>query len=178
MDAAQFSIKGMYRDLLKGPDQRVIYDSGWTSNTIMPSCRILLTAFMKNEVSAGIRYLAVGEGDAQWDKTGAPAPDPGPPDLVHRCIDAPIPQNQLELRYLNDQELEVNDPTKRLQIKATLAAGYPAPLSNTTSYPLREFGLFGSLGADSKDCMINCVRHPVIYKDKDSTLVRVIRLYF
>lgn len=169
----------MYRDILKGPDQQMTYDSGWNSNTIVLSCRILLTAFMKNEVSAGIQYLAVGQGDAQWDKTGAPAPDSGTTDLVHRCGNDPILQGQLELRYLDDQELEVNDLTKRLQIKATLAAGYPTPLPNTTSYPLREFGLFGPLRADSKkDYMINCVRHPVIYKDQASTLVRVIKLCF
>jgi hypothetical protein len=41
---------------------------------------------------------------------------------------------------------------------------------------LREFGLFGQLAGS--DYMLNSIRHPVIHKDGDATLIRVVRLYF
>jgi len=53
--------------------------------------------------------------------------------------------------------------------------GFPAPVEFNT-YPLREFGLFGIFAG--QPFMINCVRHPVIYKDLSATLVREIKLYF
>ena len=35
------SIKGIYRDILKGPGDRIIEDRGWASNTIVTRCRVL-----------------------------------------------------------------------------------------------------------------------------------------
>ena len=52
----------------------------------------------------------------------------------------------------------------------------PPPDENLSSYPLREFGLFGKYG--TIPYMIDCIRHPVIHKDTSTTLVRVVRLYF
>jgi hypothetical protein len=170
------SIKGIYRDILKGPDGRILEDRGWASNTIVTRCRVLLAGFMKNEPSDGIQFMAVGQGLAAWDNTGAPAPDPATTtDLVNRFTPT-IPVANLALVYLDDADHEVVGPTNRLQITTTLAPGYPTPLAPLTTYPLREFGLFGRFGPN--DFLINCIRHPVILKDASTTLIRIVRLYF
>jgi hypothetical protein len=168
-------IKGIYRDMLLGEDSKLIYNTGWVSNTIMNRCRILLAGFMKNDPSNGIQYLAVGSGSEEWDNTGAPAPDPAAEDLVTRFTPT-IPYANLALVYLDENDSEVTGPTNRLQLTATLSPGYPTPGPLLHTYPLREFGLFGSF--DSVDYMINYIRHPVIHKDESATLIREIRLYF
>lgn len=170
------SIKGMYRDILKGKKNNIIYDSGWVSNTIVDRCRILLAGFMKNDPSNGIQYLSVGQGLEAWDTTGPPLPNPVTTiDLVNH-FDPPIPVSDLDFAYLDENNAAVAGATNRLQITATLEPGYPAPIAPLATYPLREFGLFGRF--DGTGYMINCVRHPVIHKDESATLIRVIRLYF
>jgi hypothetical protein len=186
----RISIRGRYRDILIGPGKRIVYDSGWRSNTIVRQCRVLLAGFMKSDQQAsGIQYLAVGQGDeawdAQWNTATPPPPDPSSTNLQNR-FDPPIPvppaspvpgKDYLEIIYLDDSDNPAASGvvTNTLQIKAVLSPGYPAP-SQFNTYPLREFGLFGSFGAT--DYMINYVKHPVIYKDTSATLVREIRLYF
>ncbi|NIM18409.1 MAG: hypothetical protein GTO45_41040 [Candidatus Aminicenantes bacterium] len=174
MERIGASIKGMYRDILKGPDNNVIFDSGWGSNMIVDRCRILLAAFMKNEGTMGIQNLKVGTGNKDWDNEGPPEPDA----LVIGLEDPnPVEVANLDLVYLNDQDAPVTVPTPRLQITATLGEGEPEPPEpHLTTYPLREFGLFGKFG--DEEYMIDCIRHPVIHKDVSSTLVRVVRLYF
>ena len=83
---------------------------------------------------------------------------------------------QLDLDYLDINDEIVAQPTNRLQIKATLPAGFPPPVPPATSYPLREFGLFGRF--NHTDFMINSIRHPVIHKDINASLIRLVRLYF
>ncbi len=178
MDEICSSIKGIYRDVLRDRDDNIIFDSGWVSNLIVDRCRILLAAFMKNDGSNGIQCIKVGRGDADWDVNGAPPPDKtiiGLVDQVHPCT---INVGDLELVYLNEQDAEVRGPTPRLQITATLGVGQPEPPpdSNLSTYPLREFGLFGKYG--TKDYMIDCIRHPRIDKGVNTTLVRTVRLYF
>jgi hypothetical protein len=176
METISNSIKGIYRDILKGLNGNIIYDSGWVYNTIVDGCRMLLAGFIKNEPTNGIQYLAVGQGNKVWDTDGAPVPDPLiTTDLVDK-YSPPIDFSELSLVYLDENDAEVPGPTSRLQITATLAPGYPAPISPLTTYPLREFGLFGKF--DRTDYMINCIRHPVIHKDASASLIRVVRLYF
>ena len=170
------SIKGIYHDILKGVDDNIIYDSGWHSNTIVHRCRMLLAGFMKNDASSGIQSLAVGQGLKEWDDTGAPEPDPATTTDLVNGYSPPIPVSDLDLVYLDENDVVVIGPTNRLQITATLKPGYPAPISPLDTYPLREFGLFGSLGG--ADHMINYIRHPVIHKDDSATLIRIVRLYF
>lgn len=174
-------LKGFYRDILTDPNQQVIYDSGWKTNTIVDSSRILLASFIKNEASNGIQSLMVGQGLEEWDaKGGIPMVDPiTTVGLVTPYSDKTISVAEMELDYLDgDDDPKVSPtPTNRLQIKATLVPGYPPPSgSDLNTYPLREFGLFGKFGGT--DYMINCVRHPVIHKDTSANLVRTIRLYF
>jgi hypothetical protein len=177
MEIISASIRGIYRDILKGKGNNTIYDSGWVSNRIVDRCRTLLAAFMKNDQPHGIQYLAVGTGLEKWDTTGAPPPDssviqledPNPYKIQVDDID-------FNLVYLNENDVEVDGPTNRLQITVTLGPKEPPAVEPLSSYPLREFGLFGKFG--SKDYMIDCIRHPVIHKDVSATLIRVLRLYF
>ena len=176
MEITDNSIKGIYHDILKGADDNIIYYSGWRSNTIVHRCRMLFAGFMKNDASSGIQFLAVGQGLKEWDGTGAPEPAPATTTDLFNGYSPPIPVSDLDLVYLDENDAVVIGPTNRLQITATLEPGYPAPILPLTTYPLREFGLFGSLGGT--DNMINNIRHPVIHKDSSSTLIRVVRLYF
>lgn len=174
------SLKGIYRDITKDLHGSVVADSGWRSNRIVNNCRGLLAAFMKNDPEIqvnGIYCLKIGKGDVLWDENGAPSPLENDFQLID-----PVPfviplSDKLKITYLNDQEAEVSGPTSHLQITATLDANEPPPPDeNISSYPLREFGLFGKIG--DKDYMIDYIRHPVIHKDASTTLVRVVRLYF
>src|SRR5690606_30392801 len=126
MEPMNTPIAGIYRDRLKRPDGTLIYDSGWTSNTIVDRCRILLAGFMKNESADGIAYLSFGRGDPAWDSGGLPAPGPEATDLVNRYPEI-IEAVDLELDYLDNSGQVVAGPTSRLQIRATLEPGFPAP---------------------------------------------------
>lgn len=171
-------VRGMFRDILKGANDDVIYDSGWVSNTIVDRCRMLLAGFMKNDPSGGIKYLAVGQGKESWDEKGSPEPGPASISLVNQCYPPIYVTDSLhfDMDYLDEDDAEVVKPTSRLQITVTLEPGYPRPLQPLTTFPLREFGLFGTL--NGTDYMIDCIRHPVIHKDESATLIREIRLYF
>lgn len=174
MEIIGASIKGMYRDILKGPDSNLIYDSGWRTNTILLRCHIMLAGLMSNAPSNGIEFLAVGQGEESWDTEGIPPVEPDAVNLVSRF---PDPVTDLELVYLDETYEVVDGPTSRLQVTATLEPGYPPPVSRVLStYPLREFGLFGHL--NETEYMINNIRHPVIHKDAFATLIRIIRLWF
>lgn len=169
-------LKGMYRDILQGPDGDVRHDSGWTSNTIVERCHVLLAGFMNHDLTNGIQFLAVGRGDAAWDTPAGPPPPPATAtDLVNRFPET-IPFDQLDLTYLDLNNEVVAGPTNRLQITATLSEGFPTPPAGLSAFPLREFGLFGNFGGE--DYMINYIRHPVIHKDTASSLIRVVRLQF
>jgi hypothetical protein len=172
MDVIGKTLRGIYRDRLIGPDNRLLYDSGWIANTVVNRCRILLAGLIKGELEGGIHHLAVGGGDETWDTEGVPAPDPdtttGLVNGYAPTIPYPNPDLDLTVVYLDNKK-------SQLQITATLRPGYPAPEAPSTVYPLREFGLFGG---PEGDYMINCVRHSVIPKHESTTLIREIRLYF
>ncbi|MBW2662035.1 MAG: hypothetical protein JRD93_08640 [Deltaproteobacteria bacterium] len=179
MEIIGTSIKGIYRDILREQNNNIIHDSGWVSNTIVDRCRILLAGFMKNDQPKGIQYLAVGKGIKDWDTTGAPPAD----SSVTQLMDPNPFQIQvadLDLVYLDKNDAEVAGPTHRLQITATLGTNEPPAVAPLSSYPLREFGLFGQYfdGTNYYEYMIDCIRHPVIHKDVSATLIRVVRLYF
>jgi hypothetical protein len=168
-------IKGMYRDILKGPGGAVILDTGWRSNTIVHGSRIMIAAMMKNDSPMGIQRLSFGQGEKAWDATPPGAAPEETDKLVSPYSDS-IPVSEMIVTYL-EADTPVSDKlTNCLQITATFKPGFPEPLSPLWSYPLREFGLFGSCGG--VDYMINCVRHQVINKDVSATLIREIKLIF
>jgi hypothetical protein len=176
IERLEHGLRGIYRDRLIGADGAVRFDSGWTANTIVDRCRILLAGFIKNTPTDGLSFMAVGQGRAAWDQSGPPPPDPTTTTALETPYAAPIPVDQLQLAYLNDRNDVVSTPTSRLQVTATMPEDYPAPIGETSSYPLREFGLFARLNGE--DYMINCIRHPVIYKSVGDKLIRVVRLFF
>lgn len=179
------NIKGIYRDVLTDRDGNVIFDSGWKSNLIVNGCRILLAALMKNNTPGGITCLRVGIGDPAWDDLADGPPPPVETDNAltdtEHFFEIPVGDN-LVLEYLYEAGEPPGDPTHRLVISAALGKDEPTPPNPALStYPLREFGLFGVYVDEhgvSHEYMIDSIRHPVIHKDEDATLNRVIRLYF
>ena len=177
MNDRVLSIKGIYRDVMTDAHGVVIHDSGWVSNTIVDSCRFLLAGFIKNEAFSGIQYLQVGEGEDAWDEDGVSPANSEDTKLVDAFDGDPLAT--LTIDYLDEsgQELGGEERSAWLQITARLEPGYPT----ASSYPLREFGLFGTFdpgeGGDLEPFMINNIRHPVIYKDASATLIRVVRVF-
>lgn len=169
------ALRGIYRDLMMDPDRRVLQDSGWVSNTIVTRFRVLLAGFVHNDTAVGIHSLRVGQGDEDWDLNGAPPSPLDTTDLVNPH-GTPIAAADLEIEYLDESDIVQTAPSPRVQVTATLPTGYPPALPGLSTYPLREFGLFGRL--DGADAMLNSIRHPVIHKDESATLIRVVRLYF
>ncbi|MCK4761385.1 MAG: hypothetical protein KAW12_04235 [Candidatus Aminicenantes bacterium] len=177
------SIRGIYRDIIKDENHRIIYDSGWKSNLIVDRCRVLIAAFMKNENTRGIQKVKLGRGQKEWDNEdeGPPAPVP-----ATAALEDPEPylvdENAWSLEYLDENDQHANTPTDRLQVTITLGENQPpAPADSVvTTYPIREFGLFGVFtdGAGDHDYMIDCIRHQVIHKDTSATLIRKVKLYF
>lgn len=174
------SIKGIYRDILRDSDNTVIYDSGWKSNIIVDKCRILLSAFIKNEQARGIQSLKAGQGDPRWDTDGAPAPTA---QLTALTDPSPYIVNagDLQIDYLDENDEVVSNPTNRLQVSVTFGLNQPPAVAPLSSYPMREFGLFGQYTDSSGtvyEYMIDCIRHTVINKDATTTLERSVKLYF
>ncbi len=177
MTRSNLWIRGVYRDVVEDAEGGVVYDSGWVSNTIATSCRVLLASFINNDPTAnGLRYLAVGRGEDAWDSDGAPAPDPDVNTTLVQAYEPPIDVADLEVVYLNAAGEVQEEPTSCIRITATLEADYPQPVTGLSTYPLREFGLFGELGG--VPYMLNNVRHPRIDKAASETLIRVVRLSF
>lgn len=169
------TILGIYRDRLLDPGGAPVRDSGWRKNLIVLHCRILLSAFLKNEGGAlGIQSLQVGRGEAAWDTTPPAAADPVTTNALVDPAPFVIPVASLVLEYLDESDSVVPGPTERVQVTATLGPNQPSP-SGSPPFPLREFGLFGVLGGTP--CMIDYVRHPLIEKDGAVTLERKVRLY-
>jgi hypothetical protein len=169
-------IKGIYRDRLIRPDGSLARDSGWQHNMIVLRCRILLAAFLRNDVNSpmGIQGVQVGRGDPSWDHPPATAmPDAAHTDSLVDPLPFTIPVDKLEFRYLTDHDVEIAEPSHRIEVTMKLDLNEPPPDAGN-SFPLREFGLFGEL--DGKPCMIDYVRHPLIEKDSAVMLERKIRL--
>lgn len=166
--------KGLYHDRIIIPKDCII-DLGWHSNIIVDRCRHLLAAFMKGDPSSGIQALKVGKGATSWDDM----PPETPLKTIEQLTDSnpvDIPVDSANIIYLDAAGNPTAGPTHRLKITVTLAPGTPPVESGETSYPLREFGLFGQFG--SEEYMIDYVRHPVINKQVDDTLERTVYLIF
>lgn len=173
MDSTLSLPKGIYHDRIITAQSHVV-DFGWRSNIIVDRCRYLLAAFMKGDSPNGIQLLAVGRGLESWDQT------PEPPSRTEQQLTNPAPSEiQIEpgqIEYLDATGVPTAGPTHRLQVTVTIEPGIPPIEDGEITYPLREFGLFGKFG--DEEYMIDYVRHPVIHKGADDTLVRTIRLVF
>src|SRR5574337_873778 len=178
------TLRGMYRDVLRDSGARVIFDSGWKSNTIVADCRRLLASFMRGAPvgASGIQGLQVGAGLATWDQPpGSPPPGTGQVALVD-ANPFTVPPANLQIDFLDPSTGNVSGaPTSRLQIVATLGPGVPpwpeaGPNPPHVTSTLREFGLIGQLNGIA--VLINYITHPAIVKDPTSTLERTIWLVF
>lgn len=169
-------LRGMYRDVLAGPDGRAAFDRGWVHNTIVADCLRLLASLVGGTGGGlGIQGLWVGQGSDAWDQSGPPPPTPAQAAMVdpHAFL---VPAAALEIDFMDGANVSAT-PTNRLQIRATLGPAVPPwPDGDHASGNLREFGLVGSLGGQRT--LINYVTHPVIVKDPASTLTRTIWLVF
>ena len=162
-------MKGSYRDIITDRNQMQVYDSGWQKNQIVSECHKLIAHLMhwtaKDDMPTGIRFLKVGAGmEDDWNPEDRPA---GTVDLL-------TPYNK---EYEN---IVIAPSGSIVTITVTLEPGEPAPLKGKTSYPLREFGLFGRhSGQKANDYfMINYVKHHVVEKEVSASLRRQIVLEF
>ena len=174
MTSKNIFLKGIYHDKWISPNGTIV-DLGWRSNIVVDRCRILLAAFMKGDSSNGIQVMKVGRGEQFWDDEPPEPPvrtieqltDPSP-------VDIPIGSSLIE--YLDATGSPTEGPTHQLRISVMLEPGMPPVESEETSYPMREFGLFGQYGA--QEYMIDYVRHPVIHKQAEDSMERTIHLIF
>lgn len=163
-------LRGMYRDTLLDANHRLVFDSGWVSNTIVENGRVLLAALMKGEPGAGgIGWMKVGEGLDKWDERPETAAV-SLTDLERPYRNKAKIDPEKDISYLDDNNQKTGRPTRRLEVRVVMGQDFP---EKEQTCALREFGLF------SKDLrMINCVRHPLIQKAASETLIRVVRLFF
>ena len=177
MDIITGPIKGIYHDVLYGPDGQIIEDRGWRANTIVNDCRLLLAEFMRGGTTSGtnafgLQYMLVGQGPTQrGSETDVVSADA---NETRTKLDAPYAQQiaPLVIAYLDDNDNVIARPSPRLQITATLGVNLPT----TGEWQLCEFGLFAQIAGSIR--MINYVRHVRIDKPSGTTLERVVRLYF
>lgn len=170
-------LRGKYRDVLRDPGGQVVWDRGWRGNVIAADFRRVLAGFVHGAPTgtAGIEGLWVGAGQASWDSTNPPPPDPAQQTLVDPYPYL-VPRASLQLDYLDAGAVSPT-PTNRLQIEANLGPGVPPwPDANHVTGSLREFGLVCRL--DGALVLLNYVTHRVIAKDPASTLERTIWLVF
>jgi hypothetical protein len=161
---------GWYHDRIISA-QGEVAELGWRSNLIVDRARFLIAAFMRGDGAAGIQRLLIGRGLESWDANAEP------PTRAAQALADPspfeVPLTAAEIDFVDAAGEPTAGPTQRLRIVITLGENEPA---GEDPYPLREFGLFGELGGEAY--MINCVRHGVIHKPADATLVRSIQLVF
>lgn len=166
------NVRGIYRDVLIEPDCGVVCDTGWRSNTIVEGCRVLIAGLMSG-VRGGIKYLAVGQGNPDWDDGTIDDIDPTAKSLWDHDAKK-IELEPAHFAYLVDDVSlrSTQSPTPRLYITVKI----PPEFHAAGTLALREFGLIGLLGEE--EYMINCIRHPVIHKGPNATLIRNVRLCF
>ena len=180
MENISNNLRGMYRDTLFNSENRLVFDSGWTSNTIVFNCRVLLASlfasFMKGEPVLGEGYMKVGWGSEDWRSGDLVQPAASQDVLVNEYRNKIVKIDSIRYLYEDNSPYldENNEPYNRLEIKVTLGKNFPNESGHSD---LREFGLFGKQ-KDKKERMINCVNHPLIQKAETDTLIRVVRLVF
>jgi len=169
-------LQGYYHDRLVDAHHEVRQDRGWRKNLIVEGCNLLLAALMKGQPAglAGILFLAVGEGQRDWDGA-VPSPQPTASGLVAEIQRRPIGAE--DIIFIDNNGLASATPTHRLQISTQLTR---ADLPADGLQPLREFALFGGNATATPDSgfMINHVIHPRIDITDGLSLQRTLRLNF
>lgn len=165
-------IKGIYRDMIRNGSQ--VQDRGFCSNRIVQSCDYLVASLMKNlSQLSGITFLAVGEGDKDWDGRTVT------PSVQDSRLKKEIARYRISdvICFIDTTETESVIPTSKLKISIEIKPEHFKPAALTQ---LREFALFGG-DADLNEnsgYMINHVIHPRIDITAEVTLTRTIILSF
>ncbi len=170
-------LEGRYQDQIKDGNGKIFWQSAWSSNLVVESCNLLLSAMMKREEGiSGILYWAVGEGESTWD-TRSPSPAPSDTCLVREVSRKALATH--EIIYLNTRNEPSESPTSRLQITASFS-GADFGLEGQGIQSLREFGLFGGEATTvaNSGLMIDTVIHPRIDLSAEMTLRRNLHLSF
>lgn len=171
------NLSGIYHDVLYGSRGQVLWDRGWTSNTIVDNARLLLAQLVGGMGALGIQGLQIGAGSPAWDSVFQP------PSSSDTALTDPnpftVPRANLQFAYVQPDGTVSANPTNRLQVRAVIGPGVPPwPDANHPTLTLREFGLVGQLQGSATPVLINYVRHQAIVKDPVSTLDRTIWLTF
>ncbi len=180
-------IQGIYRDRLFDASKQPKFDSGWKSNTIMASFHVLLARFIVHDpdlfqYQKGRLIMRLGAGSQAWDTvSGPPAVQPGEETFPPYANFLLKEDGDLVWAYLNDQHIEQGKiPSPLVRITATIKPHTPLD----AVCPLREFALYlrlQELSSDpniTHDFIINHVRHPLISKAPEDTLIRQIQFTF
>lgn len=166
-------LHGCYRDRLLAGDGKVLDASHWRANCIVNDCNRLLAALMKRAAEmTGILYLALGEGEAEWDGS-VQEPDPSAARLAHECYRQFVEPREME--YVAENGVTTED---RICITVSFDGSRLAPSKGYQR--LREFGLFGGDAGPKADSgtLVNYVIHPRIDLTPRMTLVREVELHF
>lgn len=162
-------MRGKYRDQIFDSSGRLLFDRGWSPNTIVDSAWPLLAGLLKNDpFLTGIVYLAVGAGELSWDGTAMAASSmvTGLKSEIDRQL-----LSEADMVYLNPDGTPTLAPTNCLAVTADFN------WSGETQI-LREFGLFGGEATEAADSgmLINYVIHPRVTLEAGATLRRHLRL--
>jgi hypothetical protein len=159
---------GRHRDVLVGPDGRVLWERTWASNVIADSLGPLLAALVKGDPQgASIAWWAVGSGESQWD--AGPPPD----DAVRRGRTRLYAETGRAAVAPGQITFLGGTFTNRLEIISSFTT------AEVPAGPLREFGLFaGGTSAADSGVLVNHRVHPRIDMQQGFTLQRTLRLTF
>ena len=162
-------MRGIYRDVVTGPDGRPLSDSGWASNTITRSVWPLLAGLLCGQEGwQGVRFWAVGEGDPAWDSS----PHRASPEVEGlRSEFDRLPVTRGDITFLDAEDRPSERPTPRLEIRLTFR--WP-----DRARSLREFALVGGEADDRAGSgqLVNYVVHRRVDLPAGAALERTLRL--
>ena len=167
-------ITGHYRDRFEYADGRVVEsDPTAIPNLIVNSFSILLAAVCwstRSPTWPGITYMALGQGNSSWDSS-LPPPLATDVQLYSEIIRKPVTLNDID----SMGSVVLTGPTGMLLCVTTYNPGEAIAT-------IREFGLFGGLGASSTNggTMADHVSHGAIVKSlsADFSFTRSVSLSF
>ena len=168
--------KGEFFITLSYADGRV--ETLYKRNIIVDSSSTLIARLLVDGQAAvdpsgpahGIWVLAVGTGDASWDKQNPPAPTTGETQLV----------SELTRKRFSEVYFVKTDGSGLPAATYTNIIDFQTVFNESEAVgPLVEFGLFGGdadEGVANSGNMVNCLRFPVINKPNNATMSIIFRL--
>jgi hypothetical protein len=166
-------LRGQWQDTRLYLDGRRVVGP-WHNNQIQDTGPVLVQGLLARLVESdagfgGVKYMALGEGDAAWDIT--------PPTMLRTqdTLTSELTRNEIPVSSITfvdpDSFVPVAGPTNVAEYVATFG-----PTEGNGN--LREFGLFGGLATNAADSglMVNWITHPVFAKTSDFSLIRRVRI--